>query len=99
MLNEQAAVVDRDVFVVHAEEDIPFVKGELLPMLGVPDDHELPFPAFTEQAIARSVERSRLTLAVLSPGYLRDRWSGFAELLSRMRVHLVLADRRVPLVS
>ena len=88
MLHEPASVVDHDVFVVHAEDDTPFVKGELLPMLGLPDDRvilssELPFPAFTEQAIAASIERSRLTLAVVSPAYLQDRWAGFAELLSR----------------
>ena len=67
--------VDRDVFVVHAEDDTPLVKGELLPMLGLPADRvilssELPFPAFTEQAIEAAVRRSRLTLAVLSPAYL-----------------------------
>src|SRR5262245_23560482 len=80
--------VDHDVFVVHAEDDTPFVRGELLPMLHLPADRvilssEMPFPAFTEQAIADSVRRSRLTVAVVSPAYLRDRWAGFAELLSR----------------
>lgn len=44
---------------------------------------ELPLPAFTEQAIEASVRRSRLTIAAVSPAYLRDRWAGFAELLSR----------------
>jgi WD40 repeat protein len=81
-------VVDHDVFIVHADDDTPFVKGELLPMLGLSDDRvilssELPFPAFTEQAIEDAVRRGRLTLAVLSPAYLRDHWAGFAELLSR----------------
>jgi hypothetical protein len=107
---ESVEVIDRDVFVVHADEDTPFVKGELVPMLGLPDDRvilssELPFPAFIEQAIATSVRRSRLTLAVVSPAYLRDRWVGFAELLSRnvrddgrggSLVPLLLADCEVP---
>jgi WD40 repeat protein len=67
---------------------------------------ELPFPAFIEQAIERSVWRSRLTLAVLSPAYLRDRWASFAELLSRQGntrgcdggslVPLLIADCEVP---
>ena len=88
MLREQPAVVDHDVFVVHADDDTPFVNGELLPMLGLPSErvilsNELPFPAFTEQAIEGAVQRSRLTLEVVSPAYLRDRWAGFAELLSR----------------
>jgi WD40 repeat protein len=110
VLRESIEVIDRDVFVVHADEDTPFVKGELLPMLGLPDDRvilssELPFPAFVEQAIAASVRRSRLTLAVVSPAYLRDRWAGFAELLSRnvrddgrggSLVPLLLADCEVP---
>src|SRR5262245_38923892 len=88
VLSEPAEVVDHDVFVVHAEDDTPFVKGELLPMLALADGRailssELPVPGFVEQVIAASVRRSRLTLAVVSPAYLRDRWAGFAELLSR----------------
>ena len=109
-MRESVEVIDRDVFVVHADEDTPFVKGELLPMLGLSDGRvilssELPFPAFIEQAIAASVRRSRLTLAVVSPAYLQDRWAGFAELLSRnvcddgrggSLVPLLLADCNVP---
>ncbi len=113
MLDEQPRVVDRDIFIVHAGDDTPFIKGELLPTLGLPDDRvilssELPFPAFIEQAIERSVRRSRLTLAVLSPAYLRDRWASFAELLSRnvnddgrdggSLVPLLIADCEVPQV-
>jgi hypothetical protein len=112
VLNEPPEVVDHDVFVVHADDDAPFVKGELLPMLHLPDDRvilssALPFPAFTEQAIARSVRRSRLTIAVVSPAYLRDRWAGFAELLSRNAnddggggrlVPLLLVDCEVPAI-
>ncbi|HET7504841.1 MAG TPA: TIR domain-containing protein [Kofleriaceae bacterium] len=96
--------------MVHADEDAAFVDGELLPMLGLPEGRvlrssELPFPAFIEQAIAASVRRSRLTLAVVSPAYLRDRWAGFAELLARnlhddgsggSLVPLLLADCDVP---
>ncbi|HEX7840492.1 MAG TPA: TIR domain-containing protein, partial [Kofleriaceae bacterium] len=110
VMRKSVEVIDRDVFVVHADEDTPFVKGELLPMLGLPDDRvilssQLPFPAFIEQAIAASVRRSRLTLAVVSPAYLQDRWAGFAELLSRnvrddgrggSLVPLLLADCDVP---
>ncbi|HEX8110357.1 MAG TPA: TIR domain-containing protein [Kofleriaceae bacterium] len=108
--HESTEGTDRDVFVLHADEDTPFVQGELLPMLGLPDDRvilssELPFPGFIEHAIAASVRRSRLTLAILSPAYLRDRWVGFAELLSRnvrddgrggSLVPLLLADCDVP---
>jgi hypothetical protein len=38
VLSEQPEVIDHDVFVVHALDDTPFVKGELLPMLGLPND-------------------------------------------------------------
>lgn len=104
--------IHSDVFIVHAEDDTPFVQGELLPMLGLPGGRvilssELPFPAFTEQAIEAAVQRSRLTLAVVSPAYLRDRWAGFAELLSRnvrddgrggSLVPLWVADCEVPAI-
>lgn len=103
--------VDHDVFVVHAKDDTPLIKGEFLPMLRLPDDRvilssELPF-GFTEQAIEGAVRRSRLTLAVVSPAYLRDRWAGFAELLSRnvrddarggSLVPLLVADCEVPAI-
>jgi energy-coupling factor transporter ATP-binding protein EcfA2 len=109
--SERPRVLDHDVFVVHADDDAPFVKGELLPMLGLPKDRvilssELPFPAFIELAIESSVRRSRLTIAVLSPAYLRDRWTSFAELLSRhvnddgrdggSLVPLLIADCEIP---
>lgn len=81
-------------------------------MLDLPSDRvilssELPFPAFTEQAIENAVQRSRLTLAVVSPAYLRDHWAGFAELLSRhvrddgrggSLVPLLVADCEVPAI-
>ena len=95
--------VDHDVFIAHADDDTPFVGGELLPMLNLAVDRvilssELPFPAFTEQAIEDSVRRSRLTIAVISPAYLRDRWAGFAELLSRNVHDDGRGGRLVPLV-
>lgn len=102
--------VDRDVFVIHADDDTPFVKGELLPMIGVGEDRvilasELPFPGFTEQVIEEAIRRSKLVLAVVSPAYLRDRWVGLAELLARNvrddgcggnLVPLLIADCDVP---
>jgi hypothetical protein len=110
-LEDRSSALTYDVFIVHADHDTPFVRGALLPMLGLPRERvilssELPFPALIEQAIESSVRRSRLTLAVLSPDYLRDRWAGFAELLSRnvradaldggSLVPLLLADCEVP---
>jgi hypothetical protein len=106
-----SSAIDHDLFIVHADDDTPFVKSTLLPMLGLPDDRiilssALPFPAFVEHAIESSVRRSRITLAVLSPAYLRDRWASFAALLSRnvradgldggSLVPLLIADCEVP---
>src|SRR5262245_43784487 len=111
-LGDPATVIDHDLFVVHADDDTWFVRGYLLPALGLPDgpvilSSELPVPGFVEHMIERAVQRSRLTLAVLSPAYLRDRWAGFAELLSRnvradgrggSLVPLLLVDCDVPMV-
>jgi len=57
VLDERPRVVDHDVFVVHADDDTPFIKGELLPMLNLPEDRvilssELPTTDTTEAAVS-----------------------------------------------
>ena len=77
---------DYDVFIVYADADASFVRDDLLPELHLPDDRvllverlELGAPLVSE--IERGVARSRFTLVVLSPDYLRDRWAVFGEQL------------------
>ncbi len=71
-----------DLFVVHAEADAPFVHEYLLPALGLPADRVLLVDDLRpgEPLVAefeRGVSRSRFTVPVLSPAYLRDQWAVF----------------------
>src|SRR5262245_57426192 len=103
-----------DIFVVYAPSDEPFVRGYLLHEIGLPADRVLllsdlePGQVIIDE-IQRRVQRSRLTLVVLSPAYMADRWSTFGtQLASFARVErpgggqvlpLWRADCTVPMTS
>lgn len=98
-----------DLFVVHAAADADFVRGYLLPALNLPSPRVLLVDDLTPGAlvvseIARGVSRSRFTIAVLSPAYLKDRWAMFGEQLASYMsvedVHVIplrLTDCQIPL--
>jgi WD40 repeat protein len=89
-----------DLFVVFAADDADFVRGYLLPALGLAPSRTLlvdalPLGGSIVAEIERGVTRSRFTVAVLSLAYLADRWAVFGELLAS---HLAVdASRIVPL--
>ncbi len=69
-----------DLFISHARSDGAWVRGYLLPALGLsaervlmPDAFQPGAPLVTE--IERAVTASRFTLLILSPTYLADVWS------------------------
>ncbi len=92
---------EHDVFVVYADADEPFVHGHLLPALGLPAERvllssRLPPGAPRTAAIERGVQASRLTVLVLTPAYMTDRW---AELGEQLAGHAGRAEGRlVPLL-
>ncbi|HEX2690818.1 MAG TPA: TIR domain-containing protein, partial [Kofleriaceae bacterium] len=98
-----------ELFIVHAEADGPFIHGHLLPALGIPAERVLLSSALQIGApivreIERGVETSRLTIAVLTPAYMTERWTVFGEELAGHArggggnlVPLLLADCEVPL--
>ena len=100
---------DYELFVIHAEADRAFVHGHLLPALGLAAERVLlssglPLGAPIASAIERGVRTSRLTVAVLTPAYMADRWAMFGEQLAGYAngvegglVPLLLADCEVPL--
>ena len=100
---------DYSAFIVYADEDETFVKNFLVPALaldprGVLLCGELSPGAPTTSEIERGVTNSAVTVAVLSPAYLRDRMArltdevaGYASATGAKLVPLLLAPREVPL--
>lgn len=99
-----------DLFVLHAEADVTFVRGALLPALGLPRDRvlllcELPLGTSVPGAIQEGVAASRITVAIVSPAFLHDAWARYGQEMAataaRTRqclVPLVLADCALPLL-
>jgi WD40 repeat protein len=76
-----------DVFIVHASVDEPFVQGYLIPELGLATERVLvPRQLRVGQSIIEEIERgirtSRVTITVLSPAYMSERWAMFGEQLA-----------------
>jgi len=91
------ATYEFDLFIVYASADAAFVRTYLLPALGLPRERvlfvdELPLGGLVVSEIDRAVNRSRYTVAVLSPAYLEDRWADFG---AELATHLSLKDARV----
>ncbi len=105
----EAANERYELFVVHATADEPFVRGHLLPALGIAPGRvllssELQPGAPIAAEIERGVHDSRFTIAVLSPAYMADRWAVFGEQLASHAsagaghlIPLLRADCNVPL--
>ena len=72
-----------DVFVTHADADLAWVKGYLLPALGLPEERVMTPRRFVPGASAlaefeRAVRDSSYTILVLTPAYLASEWPQFA---------------------
>jgi AcrR family transcriptional regulator len=89
-----------NLFISHARADRAWVRGYLIPALGLPADAILTPDDFQPGAalvaeFERGVSSSRYTLLVLSPAYLADDWAIFGEQLaafasvSERRRHLI----------
>jgi hypothetical protein len=83
----ESARYEYELFIVHAAADGPFVHGQLLPALGIAADRvllssELRLGAPIATEIERGVQSSRLTIAVLTPAYMADRWAVLGEQLA-----------------
>jgi hypothetical protein len=84
---DPAVVHEFDLFIIHADADAAFVRGFLVPALNLPPRRvllidELSLGGVIVSEIDRGVSRSRFTVTVLSPAYLRDRWAVFGEQLA-----------------
>jgi hypothetical protein len=100
-----------ELFVVHADADADtqFVHGYLLPSVGLAPERVLLSSVLALGApraaeIERGVQTSRLTVVVLSPACLSDRWTEFGEQLATYvsgvggrLVPLLRADCELPL--
>jgi hypothetical protein len=98
---------EHELFIVHADADVKFVRDDLLPAVGLdrtrvllPSQLALGMPMTA--AIERGVQHSRFTVVVLSPAYMTDRWASFGEQLASHRgegrlIPLLLAECKVPL--
>ena len=89
-----------DLFVSHAESDSAWVRGHLLPALGLPPERVIAPRDFRPGApvaaeFERAVTGSRYTVLVLSPAYLADAWAAFGEQLTS---HASVAERRDRLI-
>ena len=89
-----------DVYISYAEADSAWVRGYLLPALGLPEERTLTPDRFRPGApliaeIERGVTTSRYTLLILSPAYLADVWSGLGEGLAS---HLTIAQQQERLI-
>lgn len=99
----------RLLFALYAPDDAAFVRKVLLPRLALPAEQVLSFDDFTPGSltldeISRAVQDSKVTVVVLSPAYLRDRWAVYGEqlashahLMSGKVLPLLLTDCQLPL--
>jgi len=83
----EPAKYEYELFIVHAAPDEPFVRGHLLPALGIAPDRvllssELRLGAQIAAEIERGVQSSHFTVVVLTPAYVADRWAVFGEQLA-----------------
>lgn len=75
------------LFVIHAVEDEWFVKGALLPALGLPSasvltTSKLGLGKLALSELERGLASASVTVVVLSHSFLADVWSGLASLLA-----------------
>jgi len=92
-----------DVFVSHSDADRAWVRGYLLPALGLPSErvitpHDFRPGAPVVAEFERAVTDSRTTVLVFSPAYLADEWSTFSEQLTSYASVADQRDRLIPLL-
>ncbi len=92
-----------DLFVSHAAADRAWVRGYLVPALGLDaarvitaDQFQLGQPVVAE--FERAVSGSRYTLLILTPAYLSDAWAVFSEQLTAFASATGRPDTLIPLV-
>ena len=100
-----------DLFIscTKTEEDLNFVKGFLLPALGLPPERVIcnqenvlgaasfRLGASIPEEFERAVTSSRFTLLILSPAYLADEWAKFSEQLASYAAIAEQRQRLIPL--
>jgi hypothetical protein len=91
------------LFISHADADAWWVKGFLLPAIGLSGDRFITPERFRPGAVVldefeRAVRHSRLTVIVLSPAYLADEWATFGEQLASHAAVAEARDRLIPLL-
>jgi WD40 repeat protein len=104
-LRETAPVYD--AFFIYADADASFVKGYLLPELGLRPDRVLlsnELGTSRVDEIERGVTQSTVTIAILSQAYLSDCWAifggqlaGHADESKGRLIPLLLGDCKIPL--
>src|SRR4051812_28208191 len=93
-----------DVFISYSSQDKVWVRGELLQKLEAAGlkvfidfrDFEIGAPSLTE--MERGVEKSRKTLLVLSPAYLKSEWTEFEGLMVQTLDPAARQRRLIPLL-
>jgi formylglycine-generating enzyme required for sulfatase activity len=88
------------LFALYASADAAWVKGYLLPALGLPDSQVILEEQFSPgrsriDELARAVGASRFTVVVVSPAFLADTWAGLGKQLA---AHLSVEERRNRLI-
>jgi WD40 repeat protein len=92
-----------DLFISHAKADAAWVRGYLIPALGleaggVITPEEFRPGAFVPGEFERAVKNSRFTVLVFSPSYLADEWGSFSEQLVTYAGVAGQRERLVPLI-
>jgi formylglycine-generating enzyme required for sulfatase activity len=89
-----------ELFVVHADADVGWVRGYLLPALGLPEERVItsdtlePGAALVDE-FERAVRESRRTLLVLTAAFLADEWATFGR---QIAAYAAIADGRARLI-
>jgi hypothetical protein len=94
----EPAAPEFDLFVVYAAANADFVRGYLIPALNLPPTRvllvdDLQPGSIVVSEIERAVSRSRLTVAIVSPAYVNDRWAVLGEQLAS-HASLLRAENR-----
>lgn len=91
----------RDLFILHAEADVAFVRSYLIPALELERERfalssDLPLGMSIIQALESGVVSSKITLIIVSTALLHDDWLLFGEDLASF--HALRGGRLVPLL-
>jgi WD40 repeat protein len=107
MASDVPGTFEYEIFIVHAEADASFVRGYLLDAIGLDRDRvllssTLPLGQSKLAAIEHGVRTSRITVPILTPAYMVDRWAELGEQLAghageARLVPLLLKDLELPL--